>query len=309
MLIKRILNYLYIRFFAFVNFILNTKKVNEDWVNISALKDEPSIKTVDIPKIIWMYWDSNSSNEIVELCFKNTKDICSDYEVILMSKNNILDYVDISCLKSDLKPQIIADYIRLSLLSKYGGIWMDASILLVENLDWIFKKILNDSVFVFYSDECTIDRKRPIIENWFIVAPKNNIFINDWLEEFKSCALSIDPYSYYKNYEGNIEFIQKIGNTNYLMCYISAAIVMKKKSYNIVTLNSGSTGHYYNYKFKFQSIFIALTLCVRNYHKIYSPKLIKFTQDSRGMINLFMKKGWVRKDSLMYLIQKNKFFE
>ena len=64
----------------------------------------------------------------------------------------------------------------------------------------------------------------------------------------------------------------------------------EKKSYNIVTLNSGSTGHYYNYKFKFQSIFIALTLCVRNYHKIYSPKLIKFTQDSRGMINLFMKK-------------------
>ena len=93
--------------------------------------------------------------------------------------------------------------------------------------------------------------------------------------------------------------IQNIQNTDYLMCYISAAIVMSKRRYNIVTLNSGSSGHYYNYKFKFRSIFIALTLCLRQKENLYVPYLIKFTQDSRDDINLFIKKNKVSVNSII----------
>ena len=33
-----------------------------------------------------------------------------------------------------------SDVIRLNLVYNYGGVWMDASIILHENLDWIIKK-------------------------------------------------------------------------------------------------------------------------------------------------------------------------
>ena len=302
MFFKRIINSIYIRLYAFFNFVfINSSKVNEKWVYLKSVNKIDSFENIeDIPKKIWMYWDSQDSNPIVDLCYENTKNLCKNYEVVLLNKNNVSNYVDISKINPNLKPQIIADYIRLKLLNSHGGIWMDASILLTQNFDWIYRKInKKQDVFVFYSDDCTTDENNPIVENWFIMAPKGNEFIGDWFQEFEKCVLSDNPYTYYSSYKGNTDVIQNIQNTDYLMCYISAAIVMSKRRYNIVTLNSGSSGHYYNYKFKFRSIFIALTLCLRRKEKLHVPYLIKFTQDSRDDINLFIRKNFIVRRSLI----------
>ena len=53
----------------------------------------------------------------------------------------------------------IADFIRLSLLEKYGGIWVDASIFLTEDFNWFLKRLKDEDVFLFFSDECTLDLK------------------------------------------------------------------------------------------------------------------------------------------------------
>ncbi|MBF7692807.1 glycosyltransferase family 32 protein [Acinetobacter pollinis] len=255
------------------------------------------INSNEIPKIIWMYWDSDKKNDLVDFCIYNTKKICQDYKVLVLNKENISEYIDLPVLKDGLKTAVIADYIRLSLLKKYGGIWMDASILLTENFDWFLSKLKDSENFVFYTDNCTTDINFPITENWFIAARKNSEFISDWLQEFQYCLLSENPNTYYKKYEHD-SLIQKIPNTDYLMCYISAAIITAKKEYSILYANSGSVGHYYNYVFDSSSYLIGLKIFKSDKSKIYIPPLIKFTKDTRYYPNNFIQNRLYKPKSL-----------
>lgn len=156
---------------------------------------------------------------------------------------------------------------------------MDASIFLTQNFNWFLNKIDGFENFVFYTDHCTTNLNFSITENWFIAARKNSEFIRDWLKEFEKCFLSDDPNTYYEKYQNN-PMIQKIPNTDYLMCYISAAIITSKKEYSILYANSGSVGHYYNYRFYSSSYLIGLKLFKCNKNTIYVPPLIKFTKDT-----------------------------
>lgn len=251
----------------------------------------------EIPKVIWMYWDSTEKNHLVDFCIYNTKKECPDYEVILLNKKNVLEYITLPIFKEGLETAVIADYIRLSLLKQYGGIWMDASILLTENFNWFLEKMDNFENFVFYTDDCTTDLSNPIAENWFIAARKNSQFIKDWFDEFEKCCLSNDPNAYYADYKGS-PIIQNIPRIDYLMCYISAAIVNSKKEYSILYANSGSVGHYYNYRFKWRSIYIAPKIFICNKRSIYTPKLVKFTSSTRYYPNLFIEKKYFTNRSL-----------
>ncbi|MCH4249001.1 MAG: capsular polysaccharide synthesis protein [Acinetobacter populi] len=276
------------------------KNVEGKWIRLSETEHKNlSHNTHQIPKIIWMYWDSKEKNELVDLCISSVRHHCIGYDIRVLDSTNVEDYINLPKLNKILKPAIIADYIRLSLLKKYGGIWMDASIFLTTDFDWFLSKMDGDTIFLFYSDACTINLNKPILENWFIAANPSNDFICDWFNEFEKCISSKDPTQYYSEYADKKDIIQKIPNTDYLMCYISAAIVLSKKSYNILTLNSGSQGHYYNYRFFSNSFFIALVLGVYNKNNIFKPKLIKFTKDTRKYSNIFLENNLVLTKSLL----------
>lgn len=296
MLIKDFLVKYYCLLRSSYNFIL-MKHPDIDWIRKG--KNIPTNNSNKIPKIIWMYWDSEKKNDLVEFCIYNTKEICPDYEVIVLNKNSVRNYIELPKLQDNLEVAVIADYIRLSLLKKYGGIWMDASILLTENFDWFLSRLDYSENFVFYTDKCTKDINFPITENWFIAARKNSEFISDWLQEFKYCLESDDPNTYYKKYE-NDSLIQKIPNTDYLMCYISAAIVTSKKEYNILYANSGSVGHYYNYLFNSSSYLIGWKLFKSNKKNIYIPPLIKFTKDTRYYSCVIIEKRTYKDNSLFF---------
>jgi hypothetical protein len=82
----------------------------------------------------------------------------------------------------------------------------------------------------FFSDQCTIDIQSPIPENWFIIAPIKSVFITDWLDEFEKCIFSNVPTSYYNDLKNDPAFIQGLTRPDYLLCYISAMVVLKTKS-------------------------------------------------------------------------------
>ncbi|WP_165443269.1 glycosyltransferase family 32 protein [Acinetobacter ihumii] len=290
---------------AWWRFVFVKQTVLEEWLEFFP---EKNICHAKIPKKIWIYWESMCENDLVNLCIENIIDLHPDYEVNVLNKSNLKDYVELPNFNKNIETAVIADYIRLSLLKDFGGIWLDASIFLVENLDWILKKMKSNQTFVFYSDECTINKSLPIIENWLIISEPNNIFINDWFEEFSKCFTSNDPKKYYKDYANKTDLIQNIGNTDYLMCYISAAIIMNKKQYNILTVNSGSHGHYYNYFYISNGFIIALYLLIFSENRENSPKLIKFTKETRNMTNLFLRKGFFSKKSTLGKIYHKKKF-
>lgn len=84
---------------------------------------------------IWMCWWQGLENapEIVKACIESVKRNADGREVIVITDENLGNYIDIPKWMLDkVKAGIasrtnLSDLLRLSLLAKYGGIWLDAT--------------------------------------------------------------------------------------------------------------------------------------------------------------------------------------
>lgn len=102
-------------------------------------------------KIIWQFWQQGideKTPKIVRICQDSVKKFSNGYEVIVLSKETLVQYID------ELPDYIwkkfgtggydfpkIANLIRLQLLSAYGGVWLDSTIYLTKPLEesWLQK--------------------------------------------------------------------------------------------------------------------------------------------------------------------------
>jgi len=164
-----------------------------------------------IPKIIWSYWDNPEIPEFIADCKKNWEKFAPNYEIKQLNRNNIENYVNMPENWQNLKSYRQADVLRLKLLEKYGGIWMDASILLLDNPD----KFIDRDITLFTTPSTT--QNNPVYENWFIASTKGNEIIKKWIVEVEKAIK--DPEEYIKsssNYNNKL-----VENPNYLICHLA----------------------------------------------------------------------------------------
>ena len=88
-------------------------------------------------------------------------------------------------------PAHSADLVRLACLSKYGGVWLDVSILLFRSLDDICWDVLTDPAndyelcgFVIPEVHGEHQHEYGYMENWFIAANRDNPWIKRWHKIF-----------------------------------------------------------------------------------------------------------------------------
>ena len=174
-------------------------------------------------RIIWSYWNDETIPWVVQLALKTWKQNQPQDCICLLTPKTLFSFID----KSDLPPnykklftQRQADVIRIVLLEKYGGLWMDATFLLGKNLDdlWFPK---NYDIGCYEANYFTTNPKVPVLENWFISAPKNSPLIKAWKKEFYfglTFTTSNDYIKYLKNQ--NFDF-QKVHGPSYLMMHCS----------------------------------------------------------------------------------------
>ncbi len=190
-----------------------------------------------IPNTIWTFWDGEPSG-LVEKCIQSWKKYNPSYEVHVLNKKNIAEYLpDIhidSFKRAGDSLARYSDFVRLLILSKYGGIWMDASIICHKPLTWLhsIQKKFNVEMIGYYMDTFTTKEHKeysPIISSWFIAATPNSTFIKDWCSEF----LTINNYENADDYikhlhekEGIVS--QNIGSVEYLAIYMSAQKLLQK---------------------------------------------------------------------------------
>src|SRR5690606_30615709 len=116
--------------------------------------------------------------------------------------------------------------IRLHLIYHYGGIWLDASILVYENLDWI-ETLVNQqhtNSFAYYRAKNTTQPRFPVIESWLLASVEKNIFFKYWFDElFKAIEMTAKNYIQQIRQTENHpeEFFQRIGNLEYLLIYVA----------------------------------------------------------------------------------------
>ena len=212
------------------------------------IKSYEGFEGTHIPKIIWSYWDNPEVPEFVKKCRKNWAKFAPNYEIRYLNKNNIEDYItNMPDNWQSLPPYRQADVLRLKLLEKYGGIWMDASILLLENPD----KFVGGDVTLFTTPNTT--NRDPVYENWFIASTKNNEIIKKWIVEVEKAIK--DPNAYL---ESSSDYNKKLVKMpEYLICHLALRNIYdnhKKMFKNGKYYDSNKTAFYEHNKYNWKDV-------------------------------------------------------
>ncbi len=163
-------------------------------------------------KKIWIFWQQGQENApyIVKKCIDSWITKNPNWDVIILDKNNLEKYIVL-----DLPPEkltnmplaIQSDLIRLQLLSKYGGIWTDATTYCIKPLDDWIHNYTTSGFFAFYKP----GRDR-IMSNWFMVSEKNSYLILKMKEAHVSFFMKNDFNNNGKFQKKMIRLFSKILN-------------------------------------------------------------------------------------------------
>lgn len=186
---------------------------------------------------VWVLWwqGKNDMPPIVKICFNSLQKNIKDIPLVLITKENFYKYVDLpkyitEKIKKDISITHLSDILRFALLSKYGGLWIDATVLLTKNitdinimfeLDTFTAKIsnMNKKSFNIAYDRWTGFLMANNIYNNFLFDCGKSLFFQFW----KKHSILIDYFliDYFINilYKNNL-FVQNmidkipINNTN-----------------------------------------------------------------------------------------------
>lgn len=184
-----------------------------------------------IPKNIWTYWEDDNMPELVSRCVAKWREFNPDWTITILNKNNLKQYVpevDIFSLKfADTAPRR-SDFVRLHVLPKYGGVWVDASILPRKSFDWVQDAGSYDFIG-YYRKGVTTNADYPVIESWFFACPPGSNFVSKLRDEMMTMNTLDTEADYKKNVESRGVDIQNIPQPDYLNIYLSAQVVLQKQ--------------------------------------------------------------------------------
>ena len=132
-----------------------------------------------IPKVIHYIWiGGNPLPKIAKKCIKSWQKYCPDYEIKRWDESNLNIDICPYCRQAyDAKKWAFAsDVLRMDILAKEGGIYLDIDVELLKPLD----EFLQYDLFTGFETEKSIN------PGLILGAQKNNKIINDIVNEYKS---------------------------------------------------------------------------------------------------------------------------
>lgn len=188
-----------------------------------------------IPNIIWTFWhDENNIPELVKACIQSWKYHNPGYKVHVLSNSTIKDFLpdlDVAKLRNIGTISQVSDQVRLHLLDKYGGFWIDASILCTDSLSWVhaIQHTKQCELVGYYLGGFTTDPNYPVIESWFFASVPNGSIVHEWKQELTRMTTFPSVEKYLEQVE-NIEKVnlQNIQSKTYLVIHVAAQVVFQK---------------------------------------------------------------------------------
>jgi len=292
-------NIIIIIFLLCIIIILNLFCNKEDYITINDNEfvefSYEFSETSKIPNIIWTFWDGELI-DTVNKCIDSWKFYNPNYQINILNKSNYSQFIDenINSIKhSQDSIQRYSDYIRLAVLSKYGGIWIDASIICHHPFTWIhsIQNKLNVEMIGYYLNAFTEEKYKkisPVIESWFFACIPKSQFVNDWRDEFFS-SKNFDSISNYLNdvlYKENIS-TQKIKALNYLAIHVSAQKILQKNlnKYDICLFSASFGPYKYLEDTNWNNKESVKNLTNNKYKEYYKHPFIKLRKSERKFIN------------------------
>lgn len=263
----------------------------------------PTTPDAVIPKKIWMYWEGPLAG-FVEKCVEQVKKTNPDYEVHFLTPDTVKNFCDIDFGRfPKATPQQKADLLRFELIYQYGGIWLDASTIVYESLDWIqalVKKTQTHS-FAYYRAKNTTIKNFPVLENWLLASAAKNPFFKYWFDELV-IAIELSPKAYLqklKETEPNYQdLFQHIGRLEYLVAYVACQKVMRQHLPSMCLINCDKNALYFQVKHQWVKEKVLIDMAI-HHPPAEMPKLIKLAGKERKTLSHYYEKGMYLEGSLL----------
>jgi hypothetical protein len=230
-----------------------------DTIGFSSSKKDTKVN----PHYIFTFWEPSSSLPgYIKLCIKTWKKyLPNDYKIIVLDYHNLRNYLNVQLIDKILYKQmtlpIQADAIRVAILQKYGGIWMDSDTIITNSQ---CLNLFNGSDLIMFGNS---KNKNPNIG--FIYASKNSTILKAWMDsiieniriyKFRMFLKVIFPIKYF------IKSFNELLTWNYLGNGILNKLLEKapKKSFKFIQREEA---------YVLPEIFFHKGPLFKNYHKLY----------------------------------------
>ncbi|OON99183.1 MAG: hypothetical protein ATN35_01820 [Epulopiscium sp. Nele67-Bin004] len=158
------------------------KKLEKQFKNIMQKVEVPTY-TEKPAKIIWTCWLQGIENAppVVQSCYRTIRSSFPEYKKVLITAENFGQYIDMDIVilekwkKGIISNTMFSDIIRLELLIKYGGVWLDSTILCTSNQ--MPKFIEDNSLFMYVIESVVPAGDVRSTDNWLISSCKNHIML------------------------------------------------------------------------------------------------------------------------------------
>ena len=159
--------------------------------------------------IIWMFWETLPGKKkpgYIDLCYQSVLHNCSNcFQINYLNEQNIKEYLpDLDSYNiGHLRIQHKSDIYRYLLLQKYGGLWIDADILVLKCLCKYYKNLDNHDYVGF---GCGYDKKfcgqtlmgygSPL--NWIMGSKPNTKYLNCIVSNVKDKLKDNEKFKYHE---------------------------------------------------------------------------------------------------------------
>ena len=135
-----------------------------------------------IPKTLFMYWHQGWDNApyMVRRCCETWIKHNPNWNIHMMDAENIEEKIIVPSVAKKLRLPLpaLSDVLRICLLQKWGGVWVDATLWCVKPLDDWLESVRNPSRFFAYHKPAP---DRPVA-SWFLVAGRDCRIVDMWHE-------------------------------------------------------------------------------------------------------------------------------
>lgn len=134
---------------------------------------------------VWVCWFQGIEQApiLVQKCYRSLKENLINKDVVLITSENMSDYVKFPdyIMEKWKNGQIththMTDLLRLELLIKYGGTWIDATVFCSSKEEEIPEYFFNSDLFFYQALKPGKDGHSTYMSSWFMSAKTNNIVL------------------------------------------------------------------------------------------------------------------------------------
>lgn len=162
-----------------------------------------------VPRVVWTYWDKNIPEDVEEMVNVTRNSLVNYFNFCFLTNENVTDFLDSKSFPDKfrlLNPRHKSEIIRLSLVEKYGGVYIDASTYITSGSEmevFVFKGLESrKEIFSFMWNEH--------ISPCFFGAPKQSLLVRLWKNAFEVGLKSVSLDDYVDRIAAELDLVEML---------------------------------------------------------------------------------------------------